>query len=158
MGTEVKEAFSTLQTCKVVGVTYRQVDYWVHTGLVVPSLHEAAGSGTQRRYSFADLVHLRIVKQLIAAGVDLRKVRRALEALRSQGEDLVTLTLLSDGSSIFACRSPEEVVDVLRQGQGVFGLALGPVLDQVRGTVLALQTEDTALPHGVSRSASAVAG
>ena len=156
MGTPVTEAFSTAQACRVVGVTYRQIDYWAHSRLVTPSLQEAAGSGTRRRYSFADLVELRVVKKLIDAGVDLRRVRHALEALRSQGENLATLTLLSDGSSIYACRCPEEVVDVLRRGQGVFGLALGPVLEQVRGTVVALQPpsrrEEGPLPRRRSTS------
>src|SRR5712692_9008924 len=83
MGTPVTEAFSTAQACRVVGVTYRQIDYWAHSRLVTPSLQEAAGSGTRRRYSFADLVELRVVKKLIDAGVDLRRVRHARTLRRS---------------------------------------------------------------------------
>src|SRR5216683_653589 len=83
MGTPVTEAFSTAQACRVVGVTYRQIDYWAHSRLVTPSLQEAAGSGTRRRYSFADLVELRVVKKLIDAGVDLRRVRTGWPSARS---------------------------------------------------------------------------
>jgi DNA-binding transcriptional MerR regulator len=133
------ESFSGPQAARVAGVTYRQLDYWARTGLIAPSIQEAHGSGTQRHYSFGDLVRLRAVAQLIAAGIDLRKVRRAVEVLRQQSEDLGSLTVVSDGTTIYACRSPDEVVDLLRQGQGVFALALGPVLEQVRGSLLALR-------------------
>jgi DNA-binding transcriptional MerR regulator len=135
------DSFSARQACQAAGITYRQIDYWARGGFITPSIEEAAGSGTHRRYSFSDLVELRIVKKLIDAGVDLGRIRRALTQLRSEGEDLAALTLLSDGKTIYACRSPEDVVDVLRQGQAVFGLALGPVLEQMRGSVVELRPE-----------------
>ncbi|TDB81156.1 MerR family transcriptional regulator, partial [Micromonospora sp. KC721] len=108
--------------CHAVGISYRQLDYWARTALVVPSVRDASGSGTQRLYSFRDLVVLKVVKRLLDAGVSLQNIRKAIEALRSRGvEDLAGITLISDGTTVYECRSPEEVVDLLQGGQGVFG-------------------------------------
>lgn len=131
-----ESGFGTRLACSLAGITYRQADYWDRTGLVSPSLQEARGSGSGRSYSFRDVVELRVVAQLLAAGVSLGKIRAAIGELRRRGEDLAGVTLLSDGATIYACESPEEVVDVVRQGQAVFGLALGPVLERMRGSVL----------------------
>ena len=80
--------------CKVAGITYRQLDYWARTGLVVPSVRDASGSGTQRLYSFRDIVVLKVVKRLLDAGVSLQNIRKAIETLRQWGEDdLATMTL-----------------------------------------------------------------
>ena len=58
--------------CNAAGITYRQLDYWARTGLVVPSVRDASGSGTQRLYSFRDIVVLKVVKRLLDAGVSRR--------------------------------------------------------------------------------------
>ncbi len=105
--------------CAAVGISYRQLDYWARTMLVVPSVRDASGSGTQRLYSFRDLVVLKVVKRLLDAGVSLQNIRKAIEALRSRGVgDLAGITLISDGTTVYECRSPEEVVDLLQGGQG----------------------------------------
>src|SRR4029453_18753857 len=113
---------------KLVGITYRQLDYWARTGLVTPSVRAADGSGTQRLYSFTDVVELRIIKRLLDAGVSLRQIREAIGYLRKEsgGKPLSDVTLMSDGNRIYACHSNEEVVDGLSHGQAVFGLRCGP--------------------------------
>ncbi len=63
------EGYRVPEVCRVVGISYRQLDYWARTGLVTPSVRDAGGSGTQRLYSFQDLVQLRVIKKLIDAGV-----------------------------------------------------------------------------------------
>jgi DNA-binding transcriptional MerR regulator len=128
--------------CHAVGISYRQLDYWARTGLVVPSIRDASGSGTQRLYSFRDLVVLKVVKRLLDAGVSLQNIRRAIETLRTHGaEDLATITLISDGTSVYECRSPEEVVDLLQGGQGVFGIAIGGAFKEVQGSLAQLPSE-----------------
>lgn len=120
--------------CHAVGISYRQLDYWARTTLVVPSVRDASGSGTQRLYSFRDLVVLKVVKRLLDAGVSLQNIRKAIEALRSRGvEDLAGITLISDGTTVYECRSPEEVVDLLQGGQGVFGIAIGGAFKEIQG-------------------------
>jgi DNA-binding transcriptional MerR regulator len=128
--------------CHAVGISYRQLDYWARTGLVVPSIRDASGSGTQRLYSFRDLVVLKVVKRLLDAGVSLQNIRRAIETLRAYGaDDLATITLISDGTSVYECRSPEEVVDLLQGGQGVFGIAIGGAFKEVQGSLSHLPAE-----------------
>jgi len=127
--------------CKIVGITYRQMDYWARTGLVTPSVQEAEGSGTQRLYSFDDIVRLRVVKRLLDTGVSLRRVRLAIEEVGRRGRTIADVTLVSDGSSVFMLDDNAQVIDLLRRGQGVFAIALGPVVEELRGEVTAFPTE-----------------
>lgn len=128
--------FRAPQVCKLVGITYRQLDYWARTDLIRPSLQHAHGSGSQRLYSFIDVVQLKVIKRLLDAGMSLKKIRQAMDILREQldsDQPLVDVTLLSDGASIYAAHSADEVVDVFRRGQGVFGIAVGPVQEELEG-------------------------
>jgi DNA-binding transcriptional MerR regulator len=128
--------------CRAVGITYRQLDYWARTGLVEPSVRPAHGSGTQRLYNFRDILVLKIVKRLLDTGVSLQNIRAAVGHLRSRGvEDLAQVTLMSDGSSIYECTSGDEVIDLLQGGQGVFGIAVGRVWQEVRGELASLPAE-----------------
>jgi len=128
--------------CHAVGISYRQLDYWARTALVVPSIRDASGSGTQRLYSFRDLVVLKVVKRLLDAGVSLQNIRKAIETLRSRGaDDLSGITLISDGTTVYECRSPEEVVDLLQGGQGVFGIAIGGAFKEIQGSLQHIAAE-----------------
>jgi DNA-binding transcriptional MerR regulator len=128
--------------CSAAGITYRQLDYWARTGLVVPEIRGAAGSGTQRLYSFRDILILKVIKRLIDAGISLQQIRTAVEHLRARGvDDLTQVTLMSDGVSVFECTSDDEVIDLLHGGQGVFGIALGGVWRDIEGTLSALPAE-----------------
>ncbi|MEJ2887635.1 MerR family transcriptional regulator [Actinomycetospora aeridis] len=122
--------------CQIVGITYRQLDYWARTKLVVPSIRTATGSGSQRLYSFKDLAVLKVVKNLLDTGVSLNNIRVAVEQLRRHGvRDLARITLFSDGVTVYECTSPEEVVDLLQGGQGVFGIAVGGAMREIHGTI-----------------------
>ncbi|WP_376767162.1 MerR family transcriptional regulator [Gordonia asplenii] len=122
--------------CQIAGITYRQLDYWARTSLVVPSIRSAAGSGSQRLYSFKDILVLKIVKRLLDTGISLQNIRVAVDHLRSRGvEDLARITLFSDGTTVYECTSAEEVVDLLQGGQGVFGIAVGGAMRELSGTI-----------------------
>lgn len=127
--------------CKIVGVTYRQLDYWARTGLVEPSVRKAGGSGTQRLYSFDDVVRVRVVKRLLDTGVSLQKVRLAIDELRAQGRSMAETTLVSDGVSVYAMDDDRQVLDLLKRGQSVFAIALDPVVEELRGEVTAFPME-----------------
>ncbi|CAB5239790.1 unannotated protein [freshwater metagenome] len=128
--------------CSAAGITYRQLDYWARTGLVEPSIRPAGGSGTQRLYGFRDILVLKVVKRLLDAGVSLQNIRTAVNHLRSRGvTELERITLMSDGASIYECGSPDEIVDLLQGGQGVFGIAVGKVWHEVEGSLSLLQGE-----------------
>jgi DNA-binding transcriptional MerR regulator len=128
--------------CRAAGITYRQLDYWARTGLVEPSVRSATGSGTQRLYGFRDILVLKVVKRLLDTGVSLQQIREAIKKLRDRGvEDLAGITLMSDGASVYECTSADEVYDLLQGGQGVFGIAVGRVWQEVEGTLAALPSE-----------------
>jgi len=131
--------------CKAAGITYRQLDYWARTGLVEPSVRPATGSGTQRLYSFRDILVLKVVKRLLDTGVSLQQIRVAVGHLRERGvDDLAQITLMSDGASVYECMSADEVIDLVQGGQGVFGIAVGRVWREVEGSLAALPSERAA--------------
>lgn len=128
----------------VVGITYRQLDYWARTGLVAPTVRPATGSGTARLYGFRDILELKIVKRLLDTGVSLQQIRSAVEHLRMRGTtDLTQVTLMSDGASVYECTSADEVIDLLAGGQGVFGIAVGRVWQEIEGSLAQLPGERT---------------
>jgi len=136
--------------CSAAGISYRQLDYWARTGLVEPSVRSATGSGTSRLYGFRDILVLKIVKRLLDAGISLQNIRTAVNHLRSRGvTELERITLMSDGASIYECASPDEIVDLLAGGQGVFGIAVGKVWHEVEGSLANLQGEVGGLPTRV---------
>ena len=131
--------------CVAAGISYRQLDYWARTDLISPSIKSAAGSGSQRLYSFRDIIVLKIVKRLLDTGVSLQNIRTAVEHLRKRGvADLESMTLMSDGVSIYECNSPDEIIDLLQGGQGVFGIAINKVWNEVEGSLANLQGESGA--------------
>src|SRR5256714_2856920 len=132
---EEQAGFRAPQVKDIVGISYRQLDYWDRTALVRPSIREAGGSGTQRLYSFQDMLVLRIIKKLLDAGVGLQQIRKAVDYLREIKQPLPTVTLMSDGNRIYAPDSPEAVIDLLAKGQGVFAIALDKVASDLEGSL-----------------------
>ena len=127
---------------RIAGITYRQLDYWARTGLVEPSVRAAKGSGSQRLYAFRDILLLKIVKRLLDTGVSLQQIRTAVKALHERGvEDLTSMTLMSDGASVYECTSADEVVDLVQGGQGVFGIAVGRVWHEIEGSLAELPVD-----------------
>ena len=128
--------------CNAAGITYRQLDYWARTGLVDPSVRGAKGSGSQRLYSFRDILLLKVIKRLLDAGVSLQQIRTAVQHLRARGtDDLSRVTLMSDGATVYECTSDHEVIDLLQGGQGVFGIAIGGVWREIEGSLAELPSE-----------------
>ena len=139
----MEQGYRGPQVCKIVGITYRQLDYWARTDLIRPTLADAKGSGTQRVYSYRDLVELKVIKSLLDAGVKLPKARTALEYLREHlGEDLATANLVINGTGSILARNGDELIDVLRNGQTVFSVvALAGVQEQVDAAIRDLRPE-----------------
>jgi DNA-binding transcriptional MerR regulator len=107
----------------LTGVTYRQLDYWARTELVTPSVTSASGSGSKRRYSYRDILEVKVVKSLLDAGVALTRARQAVNCLRDGlGVDLATASLVLTSSQSVLAASNGELVDLLRGGQGVFNI------------------------------------
>jgi DNA-binding transcriptional MerR regulator len=149
------EGFRGPQVCSVVGITYRQLDYWARTGLLRPSLADAHGSGSQRLYSYTDLLELKVIKQLLDAGVKLQQARRAIECLRAGlGADLATANLVLAGQGSILVQTGEEIVDLLRGGQGVFNIVpLAPVVGELDAAILDITGRGPAAAQGAPEGA-----
>jgi DNA-binding transcriptional MerR regulator len=117
-----EEGYRGPQVCSLVGITYRQLDYWARTDLLRPSITEARGSGTQRRYSYRDLLELKVIKRLLDAGVSLQSARRAIECLREAGGDVASTNLVLNGTTSVLATTGEEIIDLLKGGQGVLNI------------------------------------
>ncbi|MFE7594234.1 MerR family transcriptional regulator [Kitasatospora sp. NPDC057512] len=130
--------------CAAAGITYRQLDYWARTGLLEPSVRTAYPSTSQRLYSFRDILLLKIVKRLLDAGVSLQNIRVAVAHLQAADQaDLAGMTLMCDGATVYECTTPQQVVDLLKGGQGVFGIAVGAVWQELELTLGRLHAERT---------------
>lgn len=157
------DGFSGQRAAQIVGITYRQLDYWARTDLVRPSMRDANGSGTRRRYSYRDLLELRTIKTLLDAGIKLESVRTVFSFLRDNlGEDVVSANLVIQGNRSVLVQTDGELVDLLRSGQGVLNiLPLGSVKHDVDARIVELHpsTQTTSVAEstdsGVKRSAAA---
>jgi DNA-binding transcriptional MerR regulator len=135
------QGYRVPEVTKIVGISYRQLDYWARTELVTPSIRDARGSGTQRLYSFRDLVALRVIKRLLDAGVSLQRVRTAVDYLQEMDEPASGVTLFSDGKGVYQAHSPEAVIDLLNKGQGVFAIAVDKVWTDLEGSLAKVQAK-----------------
>lgn len=129
--------------CRITGITYRQLDYWTRSGLVSATITPAKGCGSTRLYSFRDLLEIKIITKLLDVGLSLQKVRTAVHQLDCLGiEELASATLFSDGVSVYHCYSSEEIIDLLADGQGVFGVAVPGLVSQMTATLRTLPVEE----------------
>ena len=134
------EGYSATRSAEIVGISYRQLDYWARTDLVRPSLADAAGSGSRRLYSYRDLLELKAIKTLLDAGIRLERVRRVFEFLHETlDEDVVQVNLVISGDSVLVRRGEDEIIDLLRKGQGVLNiLPLAGVKEDLDATIIEL--------------------
>ena len=130
-----EQGYRVPEVTKIVGISYRQLDYWARTGLVRPSVQDAQGSGSQRLYSFQNLAMLKLIKRMLDTGVNLQQIRKAMGTLKELKEPALGTTLVSDGTRIYSVESPEAVVDLLAKGQGVFAIAVDKVWTELEGTL-----------------------
>lgn len=134
----VKYYYKSREVCKIIDLSYRQLDYYDRTDFVKPSINDGEGYGSRRMYGFNDLLKLKVIKKLLDAGVSLQKIRKAKKYLEDNGNSdysFLKVTLISDGNSVYACSSDKAIIDTLKSGQGVFGIALGKVYEDLKGDV-----------------------
>jgi len=136
--------FNSKSVAGITGLSYRQIDYWDRSHLIKPSASEASGRGTSRLYSFNDLVQLKVAKTLIDKGISVQKIRKALTFLKTNMPEiekpLAELRFLTDGETIFVlAKDKKAIFDALKSGQLVFSIALGEIIEEIKGEVAALQ-------------------
>ena len=140
------DGYSGAKAAEIVGITYRQLDYWARTDLVRPSLADATGSGSRRLYSYRDLLELRVIKSLLDAGIKLESVREVFSYLRDNlGEDVTTANLVIQGNQAVLVRDGGELIDLVQKGQGVLNvLSLGHVVDDLDHRIVELRPAEPA--------------
>ena len=117
-----KQSFSGSQAAQIAGITYRQLDYWARTNLIRPSLTDAKGSGSRRIYEYRDLLELKVIKQLLDAGIKLESVREVFNYLRSHVDtEIAAAHIVISGKAVVLCQG-DQLVDVVRNGQGVLNV------------------------------------
>ncbi|HEY4610444.1 MAG TPA: MerR family transcriptional regulator [Ilumatobacteraceae bacterium] len=147
-----EEGFSGTRAATIVGITYRQLDYWARTDLIRPSLADASGSGSRRLYSYRDLLELRVIKSLLDAGIKLESVRTAFEYLRTHVDtDIASAHLVISGNDVILCDG-DQLIDVMRRGgQGVLNvLAIGGVKSDLDSTIV--QLSEASAPASARRA------
>ncbi len=133
-------SFNTKTAVKLTSLTPRRIDYWDRTHFIKPSIKEAAGHGTGRLYSFEDIVQLKVAKTLIDKGVSLQKIRKSITYLKKNfpnvKKPLAEMRFLTDGETIFVLADKKEkILDTLARGQMVFALAIGELIEELKGEV-----------------------
>jgi predicted RNase H-like HicB family nuclease len=139
-------SFNTKAVSKIIGVTIRRIDYWDKTHFIKPSIKEASGYGSTRLYSFEDLVRLKVAKTLMGKGISLQKIRKTITYLKKNMPNienpLSDLKFLTDGESIFILtKKSKEIIDTLRNGQLIFSVSLGTIIDELKGEVKAIHDQ-----------------
>lgn len=142
----VETSFSGKRTTEIVGITYRQLDYWARTDLVRPSVADAQGSGTRRSYSYTDLLKLKVIKALLDAGLRLETVRKVFAYIEDDlGQDVESANLVIHGNTPVLARSGEELIDLVQRGQGVLNvLPLAGIRDEVQAKIIELPSTSPA--------------
>lgn len=138
--------FNTKAITSITGLTMRQIDYWDKTHFIKPSVREAEGYGSVRLYSFTDLVQMKVAKTLMGKGITLQKIRKSITYLKKNMPDiekpLSELRFLTDGTTVFVItRDDKQIVDTLKKGQLVFSIALGDLIEELRGQVIDIEKE-----------------
>jgi predicted RNase H-like HicB family nuclease len=138
--------FNSKAVSKITGLSFRQIDYWDSTHFIKPSISEATGYGSVRLYSFNDLIQLRVAKTLMDKGISLQKIRKAITYLKKNMAEIEKppseVRFLTDGETIFVLtKDKKEIIDTLKSGQLVFAIALGEIVEDLKGEIIALQKE-----------------
>lgn len=153
-----KQSFSGSQAAQIAGITYRQLDYWARTNLIRPSLSDAKGSGSRRSYEYRDLLELKVIKQLLDAGIKLESVREVFNYLRSHVDtEIAAAHIVISGKAVVLCQG-DQLVDVVRNGQGVLNvLPLANIKSDVDAMIVSLADRNTVVTSQPSSIASSVA-
>jgi predicted RNase H-like HicB family nuclease len=134
----LNNSFNSRMVSKIIGTPIRVIDYWDRTNFIKPSVNEASGYGSMRLYSFTDLIQFKVAKFLRDQGLSLQKIRKSLNFLRKHlpeiEKPLAQLRFLTDGETIFVLTNKNrEIIDTLKKGQYVLSIAIGELINELKG-------------------------
>jgi DNA-binding transcriptional MerR regulator len=142
-------SFSTAQVARLTGLSARQLDHWDRRGFLAPSIKKARGYGSARRYSFGDLVRLRLAGRLRASGIGLPQIRQCTATLKRLDPSRVGIEdarLLIAGGRVIWVQDDEQLVDILHEGQLML---VFPVGEAVRDMAKAAERLSVEAPVGL---------
>ena len=153
-----QQSFSGAHAALIAGITYRQLDYWARTNLIRPSLVDAKGSGSRRSYVYRDLLELKVIKNLLDAGIKLESVREVFNYLRSHVDtDIAAAHIVISGKAVVLCQG-DQLVDVVRNGQGVLNvLPLAALKCDVDAMIVNIATQKVAIRSTIESGINIVA-
>jgi len=137
----MQQGYTGPEVCNITGISYRQLDHWTTTSLVDASIWNIKGSGYHRIYSFQDIIKRKLVNKLREAGVSLQKIRLALKNVKQilgKNINISDVSIFSDGKSIYVITNNNEMLDLIKQGQAVFGISLGPIHTETEAEIYSL--------------------
>lgn len=137
---ESVRTYGGTQAAAIVGISYRQLDYWARTDLVRPSATDASGSGSRREYVYRDLLELKVIKNLLDAGIKLESVREVFNYLRRHvSTDIGAAHIVISGKSVVLCDG-DHLIDAVRNGQGVLNvLPLANVKQEIDARIVEMK-------------------
>ena len=117
--------YSGKQAADIVNITYRQLDYWARTNLV------------------RDLLELKVIKNLLDAGIKLESVRAVFDYLRRHvTTDVASAHVVISGKSVVLCDG-DHLIDAVRNGQGVLNvLPLANVKQELDARIIELKRSE----------------
>ena len=140
----MQQGYTGPEVCNITGISYRQLDHWTTTNLIEASIRNIKGSGFHRIYSFQDILKVKLVNKLREAGISLQKIRIALSNINKiigKNINITDISIFSDGQSIYVITDKDEMLDLLKKGQAVFGISLGPVHTETEAEIFSLYPE-----------------
>lgn len=153
-----KGLFLIRDAAKYSDLSVPMVDYLARSGVLTPSGRDHPGRGRTRLYTFGDIVVLRALRHLLAAGIEVRKLKSALETLRARQSEITPRSmpckyLVTDGSEVFLRSNRKEVTEDLNSGQFVFAFVveLRRVRNDVRERAGLSAAREERAHHGEAR-------
>lgn len=97
----MKSFFTPKDVATIVGISYRQIQYWDKTNFIKPSYRR---KGKYRLYTFSDLIQLKVAKNLRDHNFSIQRLRKTIKSLRSLlpqvSNPMADLTFLIEGDRI----------------------------------------------------------
>lgn len=150
---KVSQTFSVAQAAEFSGLSTAMVNYLVRERIVMPTTSARRGRGLQRHFAFGDIVVMKAVARMLAAGVSVYRMRRALAGFREVHPEITpkgmpASYLVTDGREVFL-RHRSGLVELLARQQFSFAFVLE--VDSMRKEAVAFASAKALLPSDKRR-------
>lgn len=117
---------SAKAAARIAGLSIDMVNYLSRYEIVVPSGNGTRGRGAARKYTYTDLILLRVIAKLLSQGISVLRLRQSFTALQKRTGNMNNVAnmkyLLTDGYNVYF--SDRTALEILESGQMVFAFVL----------------------------------